>query len=78
MPWEDVTLSEERWRFLQEHRLGYYSVSDLAERFSISRHAATGGFAARGSSATLASTSSPAGARSTWPEECQRCPDTDL
>jgi len=40
MPWEGVTVSEERQRFLQEHRLGYYSISDLADRFSISRQTA--------------------------------------
>lgn len=40
LPWEGVTVNEERQRFLQEHRLGYYSVSDLADRFSISRQTA--------------------------------------
>lgn len=40
MPWEGVTVNETRQRFLQEHRLGYYSVSDLADRFSISRKTA--------------------------------------
>jgi transposase InsO family protein len=40
MPWEGVTVNEERQRFLQEHRLGFYSVSDLADRFSISRQTA--------------------------------------
>jgi transposase InsO family protein len=33
-------VNEERRRFLQEFRLGYYSVSDLADRFSISRQTA--------------------------------------
>src|SRR3990172_1312331 len=40
MPWNGVTVNEERQRFLQEFRLGYYSVSDLADRFSISRQTA--------------------------------------
>src|SRR3990172_9472760 len=40
MPWKGVTVNEERRRFLQEFRLGYYSVSDLADRFSISRQTA--------------------------------------
>lgn len=40
MPWKGVTVNEERQRFLQDYRLGYYSVSDLAERFSISRQTA--------------------------------------
>jgi len=37
MPWKGVTVSEERQRFIEAYRLGYYSVSDLADRFSISR-----------------------------------------
>ena len=37
MPWKGVTVNEERQRFLEDFRLGYYSVSDLADRFSISR-----------------------------------------
>ena len=36
MPWKGVTVSEERQRFLEDYRLKYYSVSDLAERFGIS------------------------------------------
>ena len=40
MPWKGVTVNEERQRFLQEFRLGYYSISDLADRFSISRQTA--------------------------------------
>jgi len=40
MPWKGVSVNEERQRFLQEFRLGYYSVSDLADRFSISRQTA--------------------------------------
>ena len=40
MPWKGVTVNEARQRFLQEHSLRYYSVSDLADRFSISRQTA--------------------------------------
>jgi transposase InsO family protein len=40
MPWKGVTMNEERQSFLQHYRLGYYSVSDLADRFSISRQTA--------------------------------------
>src|SRR3972149_4341777 len=40
MPWRGVTTNEERQLFLQEYRLGYYSVSDLADCFSISRQTA--------------------------------------
>src|SRR3972149_11281624 len=37
MPWKGGTVSEERQRFIEAYRLGYYSVSDLADRFSVSR-----------------------------------------
>jgi putative transposase len=40
MPWKGVTVSEQRVRFLEDYRLNYYSVSELAERFSISRKTA--------------------------------------
>jgi len=40
MPWKGVTVSEQRQRFLEDHQLNYYSVSELAERFSISRKTA--------------------------------------
>jgi len=40
MPWRGVTVSEQRQRFLEDYQLHYYSVSDLAERFSISRKTA--------------------------------------
>jgi transposase InsO family protein len=40
MPWEGVTVNETRQRFLQEHTLGYFSVSDLAHRFAVSRKTA--------------------------------------
>ncbi len=40
MPWKGVTVSEERQRFLEDYRLKYYTVSELAERFSISRRIA--------------------------------------
>jgi putative transposase len=40
MPWKGVTVSEQRQRFLEDYQLNYYSVSDLAERFGISRNTA--------------------------------------
>src|SRR3989337_775572 len=40
MPWRGVTVNEERQRFFQEYKLGDYSVSDLADRFSVSRQTA--------------------------------------
>ncbi len=40
MPWKGVTVSEERQRFLEDYRLKCYTVSELAERFSISRRIA--------------------------------------
>ena len=40
MPWKGVTVTEERQRFLEDHKLNYYSVSELAERFGISRKTA--------------------------------------
>lgn len=40
MPWKGVTVSETRQRFLEAHKLNYYSVSDLAERFGICRKTA--------------------------------------
>jgi transposase-like protein len=40
MPWEGVTVSEQRQRFLEDYRLNYYSITDLAERFSICRKTA--------------------------------------
>jgi transposase InsO family protein len=40
MPWKGVTVSEQRQRFLEDFRLNYYSITDLAERFGISRRTA--------------------------------------
>lgn len=40
MPWKGVTVSEQRENFLRDHRLNYYPVTDLAERYSISRKTA--------------------------------------
>ena len=40
MPWRGVTVSEQRERFLEDYRLNYYSLSDLADRFNISRKTA--------------------------------------
>jgi transposase InsO family protein len=40
MPWKGVTVSEQRQRFLEDYELKYYSISELAERYSISRKTA--------------------------------------
>ncbi len=40
MPWEGVTVSEQRQNFIRDYRLNGYSVSELSERFSISRKTA--------------------------------------
>jgi len=40
MPWKGVTVSEQRQRFLEDYQLNYYFISELAERFSISRKTA--------------------------------------
>jgi len=40
MPWRGVTVSEQRQRFLEDYKLNYYSVTELAERFGISRKTA--------------------------------------
>jgi transposase InsO family protein len=40
MPWKGVTVSEQRERFLEDFKLNYYSITDLAERFGISRRTA--------------------------------------
>ena len=40
MPWKGVTVSEQRQRFLEDYQLNYYSISELAERFGISRKTA--------------------------------------
>jgi len=37
MPWRGVTVSEQRQRFLEDYELNYYSVTELSERFGISR-----------------------------------------
>jgi transposase len=37
MPWKGVTVSEQRRRFLEDYHLNYYSITELAERFGISR-----------------------------------------
>jgi len=37
MPWKGVTVSEQRVNFIRDYRLGYYEVSELCERFGISR-----------------------------------------
>ena len=40
MPWMGVTVMEQRIRFLEDYQKRFYSVSELAERFSISRKTA--------------------------------------
>jgi transposase InsO family protein len=40
MPWKGVTVSEQRQRFIEDVLLNCYSVTELAERFSISRKTA--------------------------------------
>ncbi|HLC20492.1 MAG TPA: helix-turn-helix domain-containing protein [Candidatus Methylomirabilis sp.] len=40
MPWKGVTVDEERQRFLEDYRLNYYTVTDLADRFGVSRKSA--------------------------------------
>jgi transposase len=40
MPWKGVTVSEQRQRSLQDYQLNYYSITELAERFFISRKTA--------------------------------------
>jgi len=40
MPWKGVTVDEERQRFLEDYKLGYYSIVELAERFTLSRKTA--------------------------------------
>ena len=46
MPWRGVTVSEQRQRFLEDYQLNYYPVTELAERFGISRKTAYPGLAA--------------------------------
>jgi transposase len=40
MPWKGVTVKEQRENFIRDFRLNYYSVTELAERFSVSRKTA--------------------------------------
>jgi putative transposase len=40
MPWRGVTVSEQRQRFLEDYKLNYYTVTELAERFGVSRKTA--------------------------------------
>jgi len=40
MPWKGVTVSEQRQRFIEDYLLNYYTVTELAERFGISRKTA--------------------------------------
>jgi transposase InsO family protein len=38
--WEGVTVSQQRQNFIRDYLLNYYSISELAERFSVSRKTA--------------------------------------
>ncbi len=40
MPWRGVTVSEQRQRFLEDYKLNYYTVTELAGRFGVSRKTA--------------------------------------
>jgi len=40
MPWKGVTVREQRQRFLEDYCLSYYSITELAERFGVSRKTA--------------------------------------
>jgi putative transposase len=40
MPWEGVTVSEQKQRFIKDFLLNYYSITELAQRFSVSRKTA--------------------------------------
>lgn len=40
MPWKGVTVSEARQEFLKDYWLGYYTISDLADRHTVSRKTA--------------------------------------
>jgi transposase InsO family protein len=40
MPWKGVTVSEQRQRFIEDYLLNYYSITELAARFGISRRTA--------------------------------------
>jgi putative transposase len=40
MPWKGVTVTEQRQRFIEDFKLNYYPIAELAERFSISRKTA--------------------------------------
>ena len=37
MAWKGVTVIEQRENFISDYRLGYYSVSELALRYGVSR-----------------------------------------
>lgn len=40
MPWKGVTVSEQKQRFIEDYLLNYYSITELARRFSITRKTA--------------------------------------
>lgn len=37
MPWQETSLVEERERFIDDHRRGFYTMTELCERYAISR-----------------------------------------
>lgn len=40
MPWKGVTVTEQRQRFLEDYQLNFYSITELADRFCVSRKTA--------------------------------------
>ena len=40
MAWKGVTVDEQRKRFLEDYQMNYYTITELAERFTISRKTA--------------------------------------
>ena len=40
MPWEGVTVSEQKQRFIEDYLMNYYSVTELAKRFNIAHKTA--------------------------------------
>jgi len=74
MPWKGVTVSEQRQRFLEDYQLSYYTITELAERFSISPRQPTSGSIASSSMARPGFRSSPAGRAAARGRPMQRSP----
>ncbi len=49
MPWKGVTVSEQRGDFLRDYHLRYYSLTELAERYSVRGRRPTSGSVATNS-----------------------------